>query len=433
MLPFKKANTAVSFILLAVIVALAVLYNTGVTKNVVNAAYNDRAILQHLNAQLIEKFTESDSTDRWSEIIEEYPETVIVIENENNEVVVKSEGRNWNTIDVKVQTPFDYEGSAYVVKSSVRLLRYYVDEGRGLVLFVIVELLIGFAAITALFLALYNIIIRPFRNLYKAIEEYDKTGKLKKVKIRGYAGNVYGRFVSLTENLENRQETERRIIASISHDIKTPLTSIMGYAEQLQKGKLSEERQSRYLKTVYAKSVDITALIKEFDDYLNLNTRQDITTEDVTLQEIYDNVIEEYADEFENKGISFSAFISGDRNALLRLDMSKSRRVLSNVFSNCVKHLTGEKKLVEVRFSSDKEKIYITVDDSGEGVNEDKLELIFEPLYTSDKGRKVAGLGLAICREITELHNGKIYAQPSHLGGLRVCIELDREDKKHNR
>ena len=433
MLPFKKANTAVSFILLAVIVALAVLYNTAVTKNVLGAAYNDKEILQKFNSMLVERLIRCESSEQWHELIEEFGETVIVIEDENNEVVARSENREWSALDVKMPTPFDYKGEAYVVKSSVRLLRYYVDEGRGLVWFILVEFIIGFTGMTFLFFALYNIIIRPFRNLYRAIEEYDKTGKLKKIKIRGYAGRVYGRFASLTENLESRQESERRIIASISHDIKTPLTSIMGYAEQLQKGKLSEERESRYIKTVYAKSVDITALIREFDDYLSLNVKKEISTESVTVREIYDNIIEEYADEFEGRGISFKVLISGDEDASVRLDMSKSRRVLSNIFSNCSKHLAGECRLIEVRLASDKEKIYITVDDSGEGVSEDKLELIFEPLYTSDKGRKVAGLGLAICREITELHNGRIYAECSHLGGLRICIELDREDIKYNR
>ncbi len=428
MQPLKKANTAVSFILLAVIVALAVLYNSAVTKNVLGSAYNDRVMLKSFNSQLVKRLTSCESPDSWSRIIEEYQDTVIVIENASNEVVARSEGRSWSALDVKVPTPFDYNGNAFVIKSSVRLMRYYVDEGSGLMWFIFVEFIIGLTAITLLFFVLYSITIRPFISLNRAIEEYDKTGKLKKVKIKGYAGRVYGRFASLTENLEDRRQTERRIIASISHDIKTPLTSIMGYAEQLQKDNLSEERKNRYLKTVYAKSVDITALIKEFDDYLSFNEKQEITKEDVSLKEIYHSVIDEYTDELENKGIEFKAFLRGDGDALLRLDMPKSRRVLSNVFANCVKHFTGERKLIEISFSSDREKIYITVDDSGEGVSEDKLDIIFEPLYTSDKGRKVAGLGLAICREITELHNGRIYAEPSHLGGLRICIELDRED-----
>ena len=78
-----------------------------------------------------------------------------------------------------------------------------------------------------------------------------------------------------------------------------------------------------------------------------------------------------------------------------------------------LKHFTGAEKIIDISVSSDKNKVYINIADSGEGVEEDKLDIIFEPLYTSDEGRKVAGLGLAICREIVDLHNGKIYAEKS--------------------
>jgi signal transduction histidine kinase len=54
------------------------------------------------------------------------------------------------------------------------------------------------------------------------------------------------------------------------------------------------------------------------------------------------------------------------------------------------------------------------------------MKLIFEPLYTSDEGRKVAGLGLAICKEIVEVHDGRIYAEKSDMGGLTICVELPR-------
>ncbi len=428
----KRANITFILIMLCVIAAFAFSYNASVTKTVADAAYNDRVILHSYNSEIVEKLVSKESIDRWSEIVEQYEDIVIVIENEDNEVVTKSIGRTWSALDVKVQTPFDYQGKAYVIKSSVYLLRDYLTDVRVLVRFIFIEFLIGLAALALLIFAIYSSMLRPYVGLYKAIEEYDKTGKLKELKLKGYAGNVYKRFVSLTKNLENQQKNQRRIIASISHDIKTPLTSIMGYAEQLQKENISEERKKRYLRTVYAKSEDITQLIKEFDDYLNLNVRQNITAQAVTLQEIYGNIIDDYAYELENNGIDFEIFLKGDESACVRLDLTKFRRVLGNIFSNSVKHLVNEKKLIEVRLDSDKEKIYITVDDSGEGVSEDKYEMIFEPLYTSDKGRKVAGLGLAICREITELHNGKIYAQASHLGGLRICIELDRDDKKRN-
>ena len=422
----KRSNFAVFFIVLSVIVAFAFSYNAYVTRTVADAAYNDRQILQTYNAEIIAKITKEDSVEDWNGIVEQYQDIVIVIENEGNDVVARTQGRTWSALDVKVHTPFEYQGKPYVIKSSVYLLRDYLTDVRVLVRFVFIEFLIGLAALALLFFAVYSIMLRPYRNVYRAIEEYDKTGKLKEIKIKGYAGSVYKRFVSLTRNLEKEQENQRRIIASISHDIKTPLTSIMGYTEQLQKEGVSKERQTRYLRTVYAKSEDISRLINEFDDYLSLNNKRELNVEEVTLEPIRNRIADDFAYELENNGIDLEIFFKGDRDALVSIDRAKSRRVIGNIFSNSVKHLSGEKKQLQVTLDSDKEKVYIIIDDSGEGVPEDKLEVIFEPLYTSDAGRKVAGLGLAICREITELHGGRIYAEKSHLGGLRVCIELER-------
>lgn len=422
----KRSNLAAFFIILSVVVAFAFSYNAYVTRTVADAAYNDKQILQSYNAEIVLKLIEEESIEGWNEIVEQYQDIVIVIENEDNDVVARSVGRIWSALDVKVQTPFEYQGRPYVVKSSVYLLRDYLTDVRVLVRFIFIEFIIGLAALSLLFFAVYSVMLRPYRNVYRAIEDYDKTGKLKEIKIKGYAGSVYKRFVSLTKNLEKEQENQRRIIASISHDIKTPLTSIMGYAEQLQKEGISQERQRRYLQTVYAKSEDITRLIKEFDDYLSFNTETDARFEEKSLEEICHSIIYEYAYELENNGIGFEIFLKGEAKALVSLDRAKIRRVIGNIFSNSVKHLNGESKEIQVTLNSDKEKVYITIDDSGEGVPEDKLELIFEPLYTSDEGRRVAGLGLAICREIIELHKGRIYAEKSYLGGLRICIELDR-------
>ena len=427
----RKARITFFFIMLGVVVAFAFSYNASVTRTVSDAAYNDKTILQQYNAEIIEKLVAKQSIDQWSEIVEQYEDIVVVIENGENEIVTKTVGRTWSALDVKVQTPFDYRGEAYVIKSSVYLLRDYLTDVRVLVQFIFIEFLIGLAALSLMIFAIYRLMLRPFEGIYRAIEEYDRTGKLGTPKIKGYAGSVYKRFVSLTENLEKQKENERRIIASISHDIKTPLTSIMGYTEQLQKDNVSPERRERYLSTVYAKSEEITELIREFDDYISLNEKKEITTVRITAGELCDAVTQEFSDELENRGISFKVIREADADVAVNLDIVRFRRVIGNVFSNSVKHLDGEEKRLELTVDCEKDTVYIYVDDSGKGVDEDKYEMIFEPFYTSDKGRKVAGLGLAICREIIELHNGKIYAGKSRLGGLRITVELER-DKEHS-
>lgn len=425
----KKANFLLVIILLGVIAAFAYSYNAYVTTIVADAAYNDRDILHNYNNEIISKLVEESSVSGWSEIVEQYEDVVIVIENSSNKVVTKSIGRTWSALDVKVQTPFEYKGEAYLLKSSVYFLRDYVTDVRVMVRFIFVEFLIGLSALCLLIFIIYLIMLRPYRGLYRAIEEYDKTGKLRRIALKGYAGNVYNRFVSLTENLERQNKNQQRIIASISHDIKTPLTSIMGYAERLQKDTVPQERKKRYLETVYGKSLEIQQLVDEFDEYLSFNMSQEMKKEEISAEEIRKCVIYDYADELESSGVDFSISNYAE-DACVFIDRQKFKRVLGNIFSNSMKHFKTDRRMIDIDISCDKDTVFFEINDSGEGVEEEKLDMIFEPLYTSDEGRKVAGLGLSICREIVDSHGGKIYAKKSRLGGLAVLIELERSDKK---
>ena len=112
------------------------------------------------------------------------------------------------------------------------------------------------------------------------------------------------------------------------------------------------------------------------------------------------------------------------------MDINKLKRVFSNILSNSVKHFRDGEKKIRIDIFSSGEMVAIRFSDNGKGVDEDKYELIFEPLYTSDEGRKVAGLGLSICREITEAHDGRIYAEKSEMGGLAVTVELPEVEKE---
>lgn len=427
----KKANFLVILILLGAITAFAFSYNSSVTTTVTNAAYNDQETLLEYNNEIIRKLIAEPSVNTWTNIVEQYEDVVIVIENSENDVVTKSVGRTWSALDVKVQTPFEYKGNAYMIKSSVYLLRDYITDVRLLVKFVFVEFLIGLSAIGLLIFIIYSIMLRPYKAVYNAIENYDKTGKLEDIIIKGYAGQVYKRFVSVTENLNRQQNNQRRIIASISHDIKTPLTSIMGYTERLKNSNIPEERKERYLDTVYTKSREIRQLVDEFDEYLGYNLITNLKTELISVEELCEMVRNSYSDEFESSGVSFRVINDCSPKDSVYADIQKIKRVFNNIYSNSFKHMNKEEKIIETRFFSDRKKIYLTITDNGEGVSEDKLDIIFEPLYTSDEGRKVAGLGLANCREIISAHEGKIHAENAENGGLRIYIELNKIRKKY--
>lgn len=422
----KKGNLITIFVLIGVIVGFGYLYNASVRATLSDAAVNAKETLAEYNAEIIKSLIGEPSVDTWDDIINEYDEIIVTVEDSQNNEIAKSKENTWSALDVKVQTPFEYKGKAYLIISSVYLLEDYVADVRARTKFILIEILILFSSLSLMVFTTYTLVLRPFRKLYRAIEEYDKTGEFEKKKIKGYAGKVYRRFVSMTENLEANQRNQRRIIASISHDIKTPLTSIMGYAERLQKDSISEERKRRYLYTVYEKSVEIKELVNEFDEYLSFDQKQQTNRVLYSVDRIAAAIRNDYEADLEEAGVILSVNNYAD-DAQVEIDKLKFKRVFGNVFANSVKHFKTAEKIIRVDIYADKSNVYFHINDSGEGVPEENLELIFEPLYTSDEGRKLAGLGLSICREIIDAHSGMIYAQKSDLGGLEVVIELDRK------
>lgn len=407
-----------------VIAAFALSYNQSVTQAVSEAAGNDREMLSRLNVEVIEKLTSASSSDEWKDIIESYDGIKITVVDENNDVIVSSDKES-TVLDVSVQNAFNYKQKAYIIKSKKYLLKNYENNGSVLLEFVFTEFLIGCAGLALMIFIIYTIMLRPYKRFYRVMEEYERTGKLPESTFKGYMGHVYDRFNSLTKNLERQQKNQQRIIASISHDIKTPLTSIMGYTERLKKDNISPQRRERYLDTVYNKSLEIRGLVDEFDEYLGYNMSDKVDSVRLSTKQLCEQIIAEYADELESEGVRFEVINNAER-AYVTVDKPKLNRVIGNIVSNSLKHFKGEEKHIRVMLTEKKNSIYMKIDDNGEGVAEDKLELIFEPLYTSDEGRKVAGLGLAICREIIESHGGSIHAEKSELGGLAVCIELPK-------
>ena len=424
-----KADIAIALLVLGAVIAFAFAYNSSVTNSVTNMMYNDRETLTAYNNEIIEKLEEANSTDEWNAIVEGYQELAILIEDSSNQILTRTESRTSSAFDVKVRTAFEYHGQAYLINSSVYLLRDYEADSRELVQSFFVEFLIGISTLFLLLFIIYSIIIRPYRKFYYAMEQYDRTGKLEEQRFKGYVGKIYQRFAQLTEHLEKEQENQQRIIANISHDIKTPLTSILGYAERLERDDLPPERRARYLATIYGKAQEIRLLMDEFDEYLSYKMIAPLHMETLTTEKMKELLEKEYRSDLELMEVAFAVNNHAPQCCAV-LDRMRMNRVFGNLISNSVKHLPESDRRIEIDLLDRNDMLMIRVSDNGEGVAEEKLEEIFEPLYTSDEGRKVAGLGLAISREIVESLGGTIHAERAELGGLCVCMTLPKGDLK---
>jgi len=236
----------------------------------------------------------------------------------------------------------------------------------------------------------------------------------------------------LSDMVDQRQRDERsrrELIAGISHDLRTPLTSIRAYIEGIREGVASTpEMREKYLATIQSKTEDIDYIISQ----LFLFSKMDIGEfpfhlETVDMGDELDKLIAGLADEYRERGLTIS-LEETVRGALVSLDTVQFRNVVQNILNNCVKYCNREDARAELFCHAENDAISITIRDNGPGVPDETLTHIFDVFYRSDTARnnpsQGSGLGLAISSKIIERLQGSITAENAPDGGLRVIISL---------
>ncbi len=426
----KKYNVITAVFLLCAVAGFGFYYFQLMKSEINGFIERDRQVLTAYNAEITKKLQAQPDTDGWQEIIDDYKSIIVHIEDSEGNTLVQTTGREWKAINSKVQNAFMYNGKAYLIRTSVYLMRSRLTDTRFTLRLILIAFSVVLLAAFLLLAIIYLTTLKPIYRLYDNIEKYEHGEKIERSRSRSQISRLQNRFVDLTETISKQQDGQRTIIASISHDIKTPLTSIMGYTEMLKKENLSEERKEKYLNTVYQKAESIRDLIDEFDEFLSYNSDAPLKVKPYTVADFLKKITDGYPEELESLGIEFIAEIP-DGEDVIEADIQKMRRVIGNLISNSIKHFKSDKRIIRITSRAEGDNVLIILEDNGEGVPEDKTEVIFEPLYTSDQGRKVAGLGLAICREIADAHGGKITAGKSSLGGLAVTITLKKAGRKN--
>lgn len=278
---------------------------------------------------------------------------------------------------------------------------------------------------------IFFVVIAPIVRLRKAMQEYYRSGKAPERTVRAdEIGRLQNTFADLTAAAERKDQAERRLIASISHDIKTPLTSVLGYSERLRSAELSDERREQYTALIHEKALRLKAVVDEFDDYLDVglhNSDHPMTL--MTAGELCDRLHSEYGEELEDAGVRFQVQCYAPKAQLI-CNWQQMRRLFGNLISNSINHANAPRLELTVQCRQEGDRLLLGFRDNGVGVPEELLGQIFEPLFTSDKGRKVSGLGLSICQSIIKAHGGSIHAENATGGGLLIeaalpCVEWE--------
>ena len=212
------------------------------------------------------------------------------------------------------------------------------------------------------------------------------------------------------EELKGIDELRTELISNVSHDLRTPVASIQGYAETLllKADKIDKNDQRKYIEIIYNSCDRLKHQVSELFELSKLQTNQvKLNTEPFSISELVSDVANKYRIISQKKGISINTFISKDIPAV-EADISLIDRVLQNLIDNAIKFCReGDYINIEIQPAS-RNKVNITIADSGEGIGTDELPHIFERYYKGKVYNESTGLGLAIVKKIIDLHHSEI-------------------------
>lgn len=284
-------------------------------------------------------------------------------------------------------------------------------------------------------------ILKPIRILTKAAEEISN-GNLDHEIVsvnKDELGKLSETFESMRSQLKKAKEeselyenNRKEFVASISHDLKTPLTSIKGYINGVLDGIADNpEMKQMYLQTAYQKADDMDDLINELFLYSKLDLKQlPFQFELIQLENYFADYLEELKYDPSFKKVEFSFQSEPRDHYFVMADRLSLGRIIDNILQNSLKYSDKTEKKISISLQSKTDAVIVKFEDNGKGIAKESLPRIFESFYRIDSSRNKAtggsGLGLAIVKKIVEGHGGEIWAESEEGKGTSIYITLKK-------
>lgn len=315
-----------------------------------------------------------------------------------------------------------------VIISSI-LYNYYALSVPGILIAAIISIMILREVATLIFARrIHKRILTPMEELTNAFEMLSKGDYGYQIN-NSYSHQmkqVIDSFNDMSKELEASQsikekydKNQKELIAGISHDLKSPMTSIIGYLEGIEEGVAdTPQKMSTYLNVIYSNALYSNKLIDDLflTSKLDLNELKFDKTK-VNAKLFFEDVLLEKKLEYEQSIFNYQVALN--ENDFLMIDTQLLVRVLNNIYDNAEKYNDQEECNIFTEVSID-EQLRILIRDNGSGIEEENLEKIFSKFYRIDASRNKeiggSGLGLSIAREIIEKHDGSIEARNTEDG-----------------
>lgn len=291
-------------------------------------------------------------------------------------------------------------------------------------------------------------IYKPIKELIVAMRkiaegdfDYRLTGKQE-----DEVGRLYDNYeqmrLQLKENAEEKLQNEKKskeLVSNISHDLKTPITSIKGYVEGIMDGVAdTPEKMDKYIKTIYNKANDMDKLINELTTYSGIDSNKiPYHFHVLNIADYFQDCVEEVGLDLEQKDIQLNYTNLAPADTCIVADPEQLKKVINNIISNSVKYMGHDKGIIDIRILDEGESVKIEIEDNGKGIASKDIGNIFERFYRTDSSRNSlqggSGIGLSIVKKIIEDHGGYVWATSKEGEGTCMHFVIRKyTEKKEN-
>lgn len=338
--------------------------------------------------------------------------------------------------------PDKQEGSIFLIKETSHLENFFVKFHPWLLLLLLIVLVLTNGLISYY---LSKDLINPLLTLKGAtqkIKEGDLNFKIETER-RDEIGELFQSFEEMRSKLNQSielqlkyEENRKLLLSNISHDLKTPITSIKGYVEGIQDGIAnSPEKMDRYIKTISKKANDMDVMIDELFLFSKLDLKKiPFEFQVIDIISYIEECVEEMSFEYEKEGMTIHFQHNQHSPVYAIVDVEKLMRVFTNIIGNSVKYKEKDSGVVNISVQPNEDWIEVIIKDNGPGISKGDLPFIFDQFYRADLSRNHhkggSGIGLAIARHIIEEHGGKIWVESEVNDGTEIHFTLKKEKER---
>lgn len=262
--------------------------------------------------------------------------------------------------------------------------------------------------------------VKYIKYITKEIKTIEDEGFGQTISVKGYdelaqlsksINNMSTKLKEKSDQEKLMENNKNELITNVSHDLRTPLTSIMGYVDLIKKDEFKDmEKLKEYVDIIDERTKNLNGLINELFEYTKLNSYDiKLNYTEVEFVGLIEQIVGEYVLMFNKEGLRLEKHIT-DKDITLNLDIEKIVRAIENLLTNAMKYSIPRSKVI-VKLEEDDRNVIFSIANETDSIKKEDLENIFERFYKADKSRNEkdsSGLGLSIVKRIVELHKGTI-------------------------